>query len=203
MFARRTVVVVTAGLALVACSKKDAATDTSAAMSPDTTSAATAPAPAPTPAAPALTDANIAYILDKANALDSSAGSIAATKGTSADVKEFGRMMMADHHALRKAGEDLVKKLNVTPTAPADDQSAAQQQATMDKLNGAAKGATFDTTYINNEVTYHEAVLKTANDALAAAQNQELKDLITKAAPNIQGHLDKAKAIQAKMAPKS
>ena len=52
------------------------------------------------PAAPALSDANIVYILDNANMLDSSAGSIAATKGTAADVRDFGQRMMRDHHSL-------------------------------------------------------------------------------------------------------
>jgi len=34
---------------------------------------------------------------------------------------------------------------------------------------------------------------------MGAAQNSELKNFIQKAAPNIQAHLDRAKAIQAKM----
>src|SRR5688500_18266140 len=92
---------------LAACSKGDSGAD-SARAADSAAAAATAAAP-PAPAAPALTDPNIAAILDNANATDSSAGAIAATKGTSADVRTFGRNMMRDHHALRKAGEDLVK----------------------------------------------------------------------------------------------
>jgi hypothetical protein len=42
-------------------------------------------------------------------------------------------------------------------------------------------------------------MLQTATKALGAAQNQELKDLITKAAPVIQHHLDRALAIQKKL----
>jgi predicted outer membrane protein len=52
---------------------------------------------------------------------------------------------------------------------------------------------------IDYEVTYHQAVLETATKALGAAQNQELKDLIQKAAPVIQKHLDRAKEIQQKL----
>ena len=47
-----------------------------------------------------------------------SAGNMASTKGTNAEVKGFGRDMMRDHHALRKAGQDLAKKLNLTPATP-------------------------------------------------------------------------------------
>jgi putative membrane protein len=192
---RRTTTLMAAGLLTVAaCTKSDSAstTDTSG------TSSAVA-AVDTTPAAPALTDANIVYILDNANALDSSAGSVAATKGTSADVRDFGTMMMRDHHALRQQGQDLAKKLGVTPAAPANDDSQAQTDKTMSLLNTTAKGKDFDKAYIDNEVAYHQAVLDKATAALGAAQNAELKDLITKAAPNIQAHLDKAKAIQAKL----
>jgi len=190
-----------AAVAVAACKKNDTgATDTG--MAKDTT----APAAAATdtgmaaPAAPAaLTDANIVYILDNANMLDSAAGSIAATKGTAADVRDFGKRMMRDHHALRKQGQDLAKKLNVTPEAPANDDSKASYDKTMSMLNGAAKGKDFDKAYIDNEVTYHEAVLQTATTAMGAAQNAELKNLIQKAAPAIQAHLDLAKSIQAKM----
>jgi Predicted outer membrane protein len=196
-----------AGLALVlgaavtmtACKKSDSGgadtgtvNDTGMAVAVDTGMAA-APAPA------ALSDANIVYILDNANMLDSAAGSTAAAKGTSADVRDFGKTMMRDHHSLRKQGEDLAKKLGVRPEAPANDDSKASYDKTMSMLNGAAKGKDFDKAYIDNEVTYHQAVLQTATTAMGAAQNAELKNLIQKAAPALQAHLDRAKSIQAKM----
>lgn len=183
------------------CAGGDKAAD-SAKVADSVAAAAAAAMPAPPPPVPALTDPNIVAILDGANVTDSSAGAIAAVKGTAADVKSFARDMMRDHHALRKAGEDLAKKLSVTPELPAGDNTAAFAQSWRDSLNAMPKGAEFDKAYIDHEVTYHEQVLATAQAALAAAQNQELKDLITKAAPNIQAHLDHAKSIQAKMAPK-
>lgn len=181
---------------LAACSKGEKTEDSMKAA--DTT--AMAPAPAATPAAPALTDANIAAILDGANAADSAAGAVAAAKGTNAEVKTFGKNMMRDHHALRKAGEDLVKKLNVTPALPAGDNSAATAKAWQDSLTAMPKGAAFDKAYIDHEVAYHQSVLQTAQTALGAAQNAELKSLIEKAAPNIQAHLEHAKSIQSKLA---
>jgi putative membrane protein len=182
------------------CSKGDKTADSSKAGDSSMAAAPGAPATAPAAtAAPALTDPNIVAILDAANLADSSAGSVAAAKGTSADVKSFGRDMMRDHHALRKAGQDLAKKLNVTPQMPAGDNSAAAATAWHDSLNAMPKGAAFDRAYIDHEVTYHQAVLQTAQTALGAAQNADLKTLITKAAPNIQAHLEHAKQIQSKM----
>ena len=185
----------------MACAKKDdnTAADTTAATN-NAMAAADTGAASSTAAAPAgLTDANIVAILDAANMSDSTWGAIAATKGTSKDVREFGKTMMRDHHALRKAGQDLAKKLGVTPQPPADDNSQQTLQSTSDMLNNTAKGKDFDKAYIDHEVDYHKQVLETATKAMAAAQNSELKNLIQKAAPNIEGHLNAAEAIQKKM----
>ena len=188
-----------AALALAACTKKDAAPADSGMMAGADT-AMKAPDAAMTPApAPALSDANIVYILDNANMLDSAGGAIAATKGTSADVRAFAKDMMRDHHKLRADGQALAKKLGVTPEAPANDDSKAQLDKTLSLYNGAAKGKDFDKAYIDNEVTYHKAVLATATAAAGAAQNAELKNFIQKAAPAIQAHLDHAEALQKKM----
>ena len=193
-------------LSLAACGKKDQRADTSAVGSGATATAARAPTAGSTTGASAnagasatLSDPNIVAILDQANAADSARGRVAETKGTSADVKNFGRMMVGEHHALRQQGQQLAKKLNVTPQPPANDQSEAQAKTEMDSLNAMAKGKAWDKAYIDYEVTYHQQVLQTATKALDAAQNQELKDLIKKAAPVIQKHLDRAKQIQQKL----
>ena len=190
-------------LSLTACGKKDQRADTSAVGSGATASAAPAPTAGSTTgasAAPAtLSDANIVAILDQANAADSARGRLAETKATSADVKNFGRLMVGEHHALRQQGQQLAKKLNVTPQPPPNDQSEAQAKTEMDSLNAMPKGKAWDKAYIDYEVNYHQQVLQTATKALDAAQNQELKDLIKKAAPVIQKHLDRAKEIQQKL----
>jgi putative membrane protein len=192
-------------VAAAACAKKENAADTARAD----TGMAAAPANPAMPygdtnanasaAAGGLTDANIVYILDQANASDSARGRLAETKATSADVKAFGRLMVGEHHSLRAQGQQLAKKLNVTPQAPAGDQSEAQAKAEMDSLDAMAKGKAWDKAYIDYEVNYHQAVIETATKALGAAQNQELKDLIQKAAPILQHHLDRAKEIQGKL----
>jgi putative membrane protein len=180
--------------ALAACSKKEnSAVDTTAASS--TVSADTSMA-AGAPAAGAWTDANIFALLDEANAADSAAGAVAATKGTAAAVRAFGKDMMRDHHKLRADGEVLAKKLKVTPAAPSDDPVAPAAQTEMNTLNTTAKGKDFDRAYIDAEVDAHKAVLGLATKAAGITQTAELKNLIQKAAPVIQGHLDKAEAIQ-------
>jgi putative membrane protein len=187
-----------AALALAACAKKDNnAADTTAASSTTTTdtSAMSAGAASSTTSGN-WSDANIVALLDEANAADSTAGAVAATKGTAAAVRDFARRMMRDHHQLRAQGAALAKKLNVTPSAPSDDPVPGMAQDETNTLNSTAKGKDFDKAYIDAEVNAHKAVLDLATKAAAQTQNAELKNLIQKAAPVIQGHLDKAESIQ-------
>jgi len=190
--ARTLMVALTAVAALAACARDETATT-------DTAAGAAAAPPPVTPAAPALTDANIVWILDQANMGDSAMGKLADTKATDPEVKRFARLMMSEHHALRLAGENLAKKLAVTPSAPPADDSFAMMKATTDSLTAQARGKAWDKAYIDHEVMMHQAVLDKANQALSAAQNAELKTLIEGAAPVIQKHLDMAKQLQTKL----
>lgn len=188
-----------AALALAACAKKENnAADTTAASSTTAsdTSAMTTGAASSTSASGNWSDPNIVAMLDEANAADSTAGSVAATKGTAAAVRDFARRMMRDHHQLRAQGAALAKKLNVTPSAPSDDPVPGMAQKETNTLNTTAKGKDFDKAYIDAEVDAHKAVLDLATKAAAQTQNAELKNLIQKAAPVIKGHLDKAESIQ-------
>jgi putative membrane protein len=195
---RRTPIALTCAVALVAaCSKAEKTGDSARAV--DSTAVAATSSAAVTPAAPTMTDPNIVAYLDAANAADSALGAIAAAKGTNAEVKTFGRNMMRDHHALRVAGQDLAKKLNVTPQPAAGDTTAQHGTKMTDSLNAQARGAAWDKAYIEHEVAMHQGVLSSAQSALAATQNAELRALIEKAAPNIQAHLDHAKSIQSKL----
>ncbi|MEP6992682.1 MAG: DUF4142 domain-containing protein [bacterium] len=180
------------------CDKGEKAEDS--AKRADSIAAAT-PAPvAATPAAPAMTDANILAKLDADNVSDSTAGAMGVSKGTSAGVKEFGRMMMKDHHALRVEGMALAKKAAITPEMPAGDTDAAAEAAVADSMTSMAKGPAWDKFYIDHMVAGHEKVLQFAQDAANNAQNADLKAMIQKAAPTIQKHLDRAKEMQGKMA---
>jgi putative membrane protein len=185
-----------AAMAVAACSKKDGgAADTTAASSTTTTDTS-AIAASSTSAGGGWSDANIFALLDEANVADSSEGAIAVTKGTSAAVRNFGKLMVSDHHKLRVQGEALAKKMKITSTPPADDNIPPDAQKEMDNLNSTAKGKDFDKAYIDGQVDDHMKVLELAVKAMGQAQSTELKNLIQKATPVVQSHLDKAESIQ-------
>jgi putative membrane protein len=192
---------------LSACEGADrnVARDQSAAASADTVSdtgapGATSGAAAVTPKS-GLTDANIVALLDAANKADSSGGAVASKKATRADVKAFARLMMSEHHALRQQGQQLAKQLGVEPKLPERDPLAPYVASEMKALQSTPKGAEFDRTYIDNEVTIHQAVLDLANQARVTTQTAQLRDLIEKAIPFIRKHLDQAQEIQKQLTP--
>lgn len=196
---------------VAACGKKQnqaATTDTAAG------GVATAAAPAPAESANtggttagaaalgSLTDPEIVYLVDEANKADSAAGALALKKAKNANVKSFARQMTVDHHRLREQGQQLAKKLKVTPQKPANDPVEGLANQEMSALESAS-GAAFDSTYMNHEVQAHQAVLDLLNKAHDAAQNAELKELIGKAQPVIQQHLSRAEQIQKELGSKT
>ncbi|HET7401135.1 MAG TPA: DUF4142 domain-containing protein [Usitatibacter sp.] len=150
--------------------------------------------------AQAPNDAQIAHIVVTANQVDIDAGKVAEKHGSSADVKAFAKQMVTDHTAVNKQATDLAKKLGVKPEDNPTSQSLKKGgQDNVKKLNGL-KGKEFDKAYIDQEVTYHQAVLDAIDKTLIPnAKNAELKALIEKVRPAIQGHLDHAKQIQSKV----
>jgi putative membrane protein len=201
---QRTLPAFALALALAACNgNRDRSATTNAAGGPETaTVPADTAATAETPAASAssdLTDANIVALLDHANAADSTAGALAATKATDPAVKQFAKLMMSEHHALRQQGRDLAKKLKLTPEPPANDPVTPLAQQETQALQSAPKGAEFDRTYIDQEVAAHQAVLDLAKQGHDQADNEQLKAFIEKAQPVIEKHLDMAKQLQQKL----
>jgi putative membrane protein len=161
----------------------------------DTTAVSTDTTASPTTAGD-LSDGNIFALLDHANKADSSAGALASGKATNAQVKKYAKMMMADHHKLRKQGADLAKKIGVTPEPPANDPVTALEQQETQALQAAQKGIDFDRTYIQQEIAAHQAVLDLAEQAHAAADNAELKAMIEEARPLLENHLKQAQEIE-------
>src|SRR3954462_5415245 len=82
----------------------------------------------------ALNDATIVAIFDAANTADIETGALGAKKATTKDIRDYGRMLSDVHKAVRQQGRDLAKKLGVTPTPPADKQSAKDHAAAMKRL---------------------------------------------------------------------
>lgn len=145
-------------------------------------------------AAPQLDDATIVAIFDAANSADIETGELAATRGSTAAVREFGAMLARDHRAVRERGRALAAELGVTPTPPADDAGGRAHAEAMRRLR-KLEGAAFDRAFLEHEVAFHQSVIDAVTSTLLPAiTNRELETLVVQVAPAFEAH--KARAQQ-------
>ena len=143
------------------------------------------------------TDAQIAHIVVTANQVDIDAGKLAQSKASGKAVKAFGKQMVTDHSGVNKQAVALVKKLKVTPEDNPTSQSLKAGGAENVKTLKGLKGAAFDKAYVDNEVSYHEAVIGVVTNTLIPnTKNAELKSLLESAGPIFTSHLEHAKHLQ-------
>ncbi len=147
-----------------------------------------------------LTDANIAAIVVDANTIDIQTARQAETMSKNAKVREFAQQMIKDHTAVNKEATDLAKKLALTPRDNATGHELLSGARSTRARIHAMSGAEFDKAYVDNEVTYHQAVLNMLDKTLIPeARNAELKKLLEDTRPAIAGHLKMAQDLQASM----
>lgn len=148
----------------------------------------------------APTDPQIAMIAVVADNVDIDAGKLASEQAHDKGVKEFAALMVRDHTSVNEKATALVKKLGVTPEASDTSRSLkADGDKQLAKLK-ELKGAEFDKAYVDNEVSYHEAVLDVLDKTLIPnARNAELKGLLESVRPVIAAHLEHAKMVQAQL----
>ena len=192
-------------VALAACSGggETAAGDSaaqSAAMSGDTGMAAGAAATAGTADSAAMggavSDAGIMGTINTSNAAEITTSELARERGSNSQVKTFARDMITEHQKMQKESDMLAQKVNVTAQPPAmADQMQQMVVATTDSLK-ALNGAAFDQKYMAFQVQSHQMTLDNLRRFETAAQNAQLKAMITKAIPAVQGHLERAQKIQ-------
>jgi putative membrane protein len=146
-----------------------------------------------------LDDPTIVAIFDAANTLDIETSQLALKQSHTQAVRDLATQFMHDHTAVRQQGRDLAKKLGVKPTPPADLALADAHKKAMAELK-TKSGAEFDKAYLDEEITYHQAVLDAIEQTLMPAiQNAELKALVEKVGPAFKGHLEAAKQLQKKL----
>jgi putative membrane protein len=161
--------------------------------------------------APALDDAAIFAMLEKANTAEIELGDLAARMGQSAEVKDLGKTFAAAHTQARQKARDLAKKVNITPALPSEPMKDMKDStmkhpdketydAAMNRLKGL-KGTEFDVAFIAKEIAHHQRMIDAVdNKFLPAAKNAELKQLLTELKPSLQSHLDQARALEKKLA---
>ena len=121
-------------------------------------------------------------------------GKMAAAKGASTKVKDFGKMMVMDHGKANAELMGIAKNKNITLPAGLD----AEHQAKSDSLSKLS-GKDFDMAYVNAMIEGHKKTLALMQAEAANGKDADLKAFATKTAPVVQTHLDAIMKIQAGM----
>ncbi|MFN2566185.1 MAG: DUF4142 domain-containing protein [Gemmatimonadaceae bacterium] len=145
-------------------------------------------------------DATIVAIFDAANTADIETGALAAERGHSREVRDFGAMLARDHAQVRQLGRDLAKKLGVTPTPPKDDAAAKAHAQAVASLRSKS-GAEFDRAFLQHEAAFHKSVIDAVQSTLLPAiKNDELRSLVVKVAPAFEAHMLAAQNLEKQLA---
>jgi putative membrane protein len=133
------------------------------------------------------TDAQFAVDAADAGMTEVQLGQMAEQKGTSTEVKDYGRMMVKDHTAAADKLKTLAASKNITlPTTVSSD-----MQKNIDNLQGKS-GKDFDKAYISMMVDDHKKVISKFEDESKNGQDADVRSFADSTLHTLHHHLDEA-----------
>jgi putative membrane protein len=133
--------------------------------------------------------------LHHVNEEEINAGQLAQQKGSSSDVKKYGKMLVTDHTKADKDLQTLAGKLNIDLTAMKMDTKSQgkheDKQHKMDQLQ-TMTGKDFDRAFLQMMVNGHQRVIGVVKASRDDAR-PEAQAFLDKQLPVLQKHLDTAK----------
>jgi putative membrane protein len=124
------------------------------------------------------------------NMAEVSMGELAQKNGASDAVKDFGRMLAADHSKGRDQTTAIAKKLNIeVPKGPKPD--AAAMHTKMSKMQGAE----FDKMFASHMVMEHEKEIKMHQEAAKTDPSSDIGKYAADTVPVLQKHLKTAQSL--------
>ena len=146
-------------------------------------------------AAASMKEEHVIGLLAWNNEADSALGALGATNGGTLAIKDFGRMISREHHALRREALDLERRLGVAAQRP-HVLPDMPPQALREMVDSIPPGAAWDQAYLQLAVEAHKSAMENLARALAATKSPAVKSFIERTAPILQKHLDRAERLQ-------
>ena len=175
-------------LAVAACSKPNDANNVAAADNVAADNAAPARSSVAAPVA-----AEFANQVAASDRFEIESGNLAATMATSAEVRDFAKVLVTAH-AQSTADLKALGESSNPPIMPND--VLDMQNDNMLVALKSAVGADFDHKFIDQQIAGHENALQLLKFYAAGGDNKALKAFASKAVPIVQNHLDKAKSLK-------
>ena len=121
-------------------------------------------------------------------------GTVAASKATSGDVKNFGNQMVSDHGKANDELKTLATNKGISLPADTDE----KHKKGLDELQKKT-GAAFDKAYMKDMVEDHEKDVAEFKKAQSKVKDPDLKAWVDKTLPVIEGHLKMAQDVSKKL----
>ncbi len=151
--------------------------------------------PAPSPAAAPRQAQAFLYTVGASDIFEATTGMMAVQRSQSADVREFGSMLI-DHHTRMTSGAlATARSAGVMPPPP---ELSPAQKAMIAQLS-AAGPAQFDHVFLMQQVGAHQQALALLNGYSSGGDVPALRDMARGAIPTVQSHLARAQALMAAM----
>ena len=142
-------------------------------------------------------DANATKFLDDAirgNLAEVKMGELAQKRGSSEEVREFGKTLVTDHNAGFQKSSSLAQKLGViAPTEPSAE--ASKDYDALAKLSGSE----FDRQFASHMVEDHEKDLVAYREEAKNGSEPQVAMYAEQTLPTLQKHLDAARSIESKL----
>jgi putative membrane protein len=121
-------------------------------------------------------------------------GKLAQQRASSSAVKAFGQQMVTDHTKANEQVQALAAAKKIDLPTTLDSKHAALRDQLASK-----NGVEFDQAYMDEMANDHKKVIQQFSDAAKESTDKDVKEFAANTLPVLQGHLEKATAIEASL----
>ena len=127
----------------------------------------------------------------RGNVAEVKLGQLAAERGESQQVREYGDMLKKDHTKSLERASSLANEIGV----PAASELTAQQRKQFESLQKLS-GEEFDTTFLSQMVSEHQTTIAKFSAQAQSGSDPEVMAFAQETLPTLQAHLQHAQSIQ-------
>jgi putative membrane protein len=146
--------------------------------------------------APAGTPADVLSQIHETDQAEMEVGRLAEQKGSTADVRNFGKTLAHDHSAADRKVTALARELSVQLSPPAKPSSDLEKKQNHDgavkEMLANVSGNTFDRDFLEAMSKDHQHDIEKLTDAMNSTTDPKIKSLIAELLPKLKHHQEMA-----------
>jgi putative membrane protein len=119
---------------------------------------------------------------------------MAESRASNQQVKDYAKKLVQDHQNLNQQMQSFMSQNSMSMPQP----MTAEQQQMKSRLQGLS-GSQFDKAFIDGAVEGHQKDVSAVQQHIQTAQDDQVKQLLEKALPVLQQHLQMAKQLQSQL----